>query len=90
MVLGCRYQGINDVFTMPCRHSPTGAFKFEVRGLAGTPCPANVNGAPPCAPQVQFHTPESFAYKMAAHGLYEDFRSTRDPKRKVTLLSLPA
>jgi hypothetical protein len=35
--------------------------------------------------EVQFHTPESFAHKMAVHGMYEEYRVTKDPSRKVEL-----
>ena len=34
---------------------------------------------------MQFHTPESFAHKMAAHEAYEEFRQTKDPARKMAL-----
>lgn len=35
--------------------------------------------------EVQFHTPESFASKMDAHALYDQFRRTRDPDAKRAL-----
>jgi len=60
---GDGYQGINDVFLVPCKISSTGKVKVEI----------------------QFHTPESFEHKMAVHGMYEEFRSTHDPTRKVEL-----
>lgn len=35
--------------------------------------------------EIQFHTKESFAHKMAVHGMYEEYRMTKDPTRKVEL-----
>jgi len=35
--------------------------------------------------EVQFHTKESFDHKMTTHGMYEEFRSTHDPDRKIEL-----
>ena len=50
----------------------------------------NFNYSVPCAPspsgrlvfELQFHTPESFAFKMRSHDLYEIVRSARDPDAK--------
>ena len=50
----------------------------------------NFNYSVPCAPspsgrlvfELQFHTPESFAFKMKSHDLYEIVRSARDPDAK--------
>lgn len=60
---GDGYQGINDVFLVPSKISPTGHVKVEV----------------------QFHTLESFQHKQAVHGMYEEYRVTKDPTRKVEL-----
>jgi hypothetical protein len=58
---GDPYQGVNDVFKVPCGLAPSRYVKVEV----------------------QFHTPESFAHKNLIHKMYEEFRSTLDPDKKV-------
>ena len=35
--------------------------------------------------EVQFHTPESFVLKMDTHVIYEEYRETKDPQRKIVL-----
>ena len=47
------------------------------------PCAASPSGK--LLFELQFHTPESFAFKSDSHVLYETFRAARDPDAKLIL-----
>mmetsp|Transcript_38328 Transcript_38328/g.49557 ORF Transcript_38328/g.49557 Transcript_38328/m.49557 type:complete len:598 (+) Transcript_38328:715-2508(+) len=62
---------------------PRGDGYQGINNVFGLKCEDSINGV--FKFEVQFHTQDSFDFKMSSHGLYEDFRQTLDPDAKLAI-----